>query len=201
MKKQTQNKLLEEVSKQVKTLAKSNAENEKLFKHAKVCEVKEFRFTNKDKKSMNALVVYLPFPYLKEHKNSIKKIINHLTEKRKQHTFVLAKRTIIHKRSDYKQQIPNSRTLCAVYDSILEDLLTPGVIIGKRTRIRMNGTHLMKIHVDENSRKFLDNRVELITLLYKQLTNRTLAIEFRPEESYISIPKVRTKRFKKKRKN
>lgn len=66
-------------------------------------------------------------------------------QKRQQHAFVVAKRTVIHKRSDYKQKIPQNRTLTAVYDAVLEDLLVPGQIVGKRTRVRLDGTHLLKV--------------------------------------------------------
>lgn len=121
----SQNKLLQEVSKHIKTLASSDAKNGEAFKHAKVSDVKEFKFTDNEKNQTSALVVYMPYPYHKEHQSQIKQIINYLTEKKKQHAFVIAKRTIIHKRSDYKQQIPHSRTLTAVYDAILEDLVVP----------------------------------------------------------------------------
>ena len=98
----SQNKLLQEVSKHLKTLASTDAKNGQAFKHAKATEVKEFKFTDDDKKEQTALVVYMPYPYYKEHKSQVKQIINHLTQKRGQHAFVVAKRTIIHKRSDYK---------------------------------------------------------------------------------------------------
>jgi len=68
----------------------------------------------------------MPFPYHKENKKQIKKISNYLSDKRKQHVFVIAKRTIINPRSDYKQNIPRNRTLTNVYDQILEDILIPG---------------------------------------------------------------------------
>lgn len=83
-------------------MAGQDSEHQKLFKNAKVCDVKEFKFKTEDKKESSALVVYLPYPYYKEHKNQVKELANFLTEKRKQHTFILAKRTIINKKSDYK---------------------------------------------------------------------------------------------------
>ena len=141
----------------------------------------------------------MPYPYYKEHKNQVKEISNFLTEKRKQHTFVLAKRTIINKKSDFKQKIPQSRTLTAVYDSILEDLILPGFLVGKRVRVRSDGSHLIKAFVDEKYKDYLEPKTELISHLYKALTDRRLAIEFKPNESFISIPKVRTQMRKNRR--
>ena len=126
-------------------------------------------------------MVYLPFPYHKENKSQIKQISNYLSEKRKQHVFVIAKRTIINPRSDYKQNIPRNRTLTNVYDSILEDILIPGQIIGKRIRIRLDGTQLIKVWINDESQDILGPKVDLICNLYKALTNRKLAVEFRKE--------------------
>lgn len=188
----TQNKLFQEVQKHLKLLANTDQNTGKLLKNAKVVDVKEFKFTD-DKKNESALVVYLPFPFHKEHKSQIKLICNHLTDKRKQHAFVVAKRTIIHERSDYPQKIPRNRTLTSVYDSILEDILLPAQIIGKRIRIRSDGSQLIKVHVNEDSREFIESKVDLICHLYKALTNRNLAIEFRQEANYIQLPQVRRK--------
>lgn len=55
----------------------------------------------------------------------------------------------------------------------------------------------MKVYISDESEKYLENRVDLICNLYKALTNRKLAIEFKPEEHYISIPKVKKKKIRK----
>ena len=115
---------------------KSSAENKKVFKHCKVTDVKQFQFTNAEKKSTKALVLYVPYPFHTANQSSIRKLVNHFTSLRNQYTFVVAKRTTVHKRSTYNQKIPHSRTLTAVYDSILDDLLLPGFVIGKRMRVR-----------------------------------------------------------------
>lgn len=191
MKKQ-QSELLKQVTKQVQQLAKQSSENEKLFKHCKVLDAKEYKFQTEDNKTSKALLLYVPQPFHKENQASIRKLINHMTENRNQHTFVVAKRTIVHKRSDYKQRIPHNRTLTAVYDAILEDLILPGLCIGKRLRIRMNGSQLMKCFVNDDAQKYLgDERVRLVEQLYFALTNRNLAVEFKAENCFIQVPRVR----------
>ena len=84
--------------------------------------------------------------------------------------------------------------MTAVYDSVLDDLLLPGYVVGKRVRVRSDGTHLYKISVNEQSRKVLEERKEIVENLYKALTNRKLSLNFRQEESYFQVPQLRRKR-------
>lgn len=42
-------------------------------------------------------------------------------------------------------QRPRSRTLTAVHDAILEDLVYPAEIVGKRVRYRIDGSKIMKV--------------------------------------------------------
>ena len=184
----------EQVSDIVRNLGKSSDENAKLFKNAKVSDVKQFVIKTEDKKSIKALVIYLPFAYLRDHKQAVNKLINEVQAKSGSYAFVVAKRTVVSKWSDYKQTIPISRTLKDVSDAILEDLLAPGVIIGRRERIRLNGTHLYKIHVNEEARPYLQDKVETITQIYQALTNRKIAIEFRSELNFAKVPIVKRKK-------
>lgn len=39
----------------------------------------------------------------------------------------------------------NSRTLTAVHDAILEELVYPSEIVGKRTRVKLDGSKLIKV--------------------------------------------------------
>lgn len=185
-----QNPLIAEVNKIVTDVVQSSGEK-KIPRSAAATDVKEYQFTNEDKKTTTSIVVYLPFIFIRDHKALIPKIVNEIQKRRNQHAFVISKRTVINKNADFKQMIPRNRTLTSVYDSVLEDLLNPGLIIGKRIRYRLNGSQLVKIFLSEESRAFLESKTSLIAQLYFALTNRKVAFEFRPETSHIQIPKAK----------
>lgn len=171
-------------------------EHKKTSKTEIVHEVKEVKIAGDDKKQYTALVVYLPFVYYKNHKGLLSKIVNDIQSKKKLPTFLVAQRTLINKKSDFKQKISRNRTLTSVYDSILEDLISPGTIIGKRQRYHLDGSQHNKIFLNEESKAFLENKTTLITQIYKQLTNRKVTFEFRPEINFIKVPLIKSPRAK-----
>lgn len=176
--------------------ATKNFEHKKTTKTEIVSEVKEIKITGDDKKSINVLVVYLPYVYYKNHKGLLSKIVNDIQAKKKLPTFLISQRTMIHKKSDYKQKIPRNRTLTAVYDSILEDLISPGSIIGKRSRYHLDGSQHIKVFLNEESKTFLDGKLNLIAQIYHKLTNRKVSFEFRHEISFIKVPLIKAPRAK-----
>lgn len=60
-----------------------------------------------------------------------------------------------------KQKRPRSRTLTAVYDNILEDLVFPAEIVGKRIRVKLDGSQLIKVHLDKNQQTTIEHKVSI----------------------------------------
>ena len=64
------------------------------------------------------------------------------------HVVFVAQRRILRKptrSSRVKQKRPRSRTLTNVHEKILEDLVFPTEIVGKRTRVNQDGSKLLKV--------------------------------------------------------
>lgn len=58
-----------------------------------------------------------------------------------------------------------SRTLTSVYDAILEDLVYPVEIVGKRIRVKLDGSQLIKVHLDKNEQTNIEHKVHLFIFL------------------------------------
>lgn len=74
------------------------------------------------------------------------------------------------------QKRPYSRTLTSVQESLLTELLLPGVIISDRVRVRLDGTQVRKLTVDKTEQHFLEERTEAIKNAFKKITTRDIEI-------------------------
>merc|ERR1711920_587981 len=77
-----------------------------------------------------------------------------------------------------KQKRPRSRTLTAVHDAILTDLVYPVEIVGKRVRTREDGSKILKVVLDEKERGGVDYRLDTYSEVYKRLTGKGVNFEF-----------------------
>lgn len=70
-------------------------------------------------------------------------------------------------RTSLKQKRPRSRTLTSVYDAILEDLVFPAEIVGKRIRVKLDGSQLIKVHLDKNQQTTIEHKVSFFFINFK----------------------------------
>ncbi|GMF71050.1 unnamed protein product [Aspergillus oryzae] len=105
------------------------------------------------------------------------------------HVLFVAQRRILPKpkrsvnsRTNQKQKRPRSRTLTAVHDAILGDLVYPVEIVGKRIRTKEDGSKTLKVILDEKERGGVDHRLDAYGEVYRRLTGRNVVFEF-PQSS------------------
>merc|ERR1712056_142398 len=97
------------------------------------------------------VVVHFPFRVWKTVQKIQGRLIRELEKKfSKKHVVFVANRTILDKNFRRKglQVRPRSRTLTSVHESVLEDVVGPTEIMGKRTRISVDGSKLLKVYLD-----------------------------------------------------
>lgn len=98
-----------------------------------------------------AVIVHIPFRAWKFAQKIQSRLIKELEKKfSRKHVILVANRTIFDK--DFRRKgmkvRPRSRTLTAVHEAILEDVVGPTEIVGKRTRIGVDGSKTLKIFLD-----------------------------------------------------
>ncbi|KAI7096237.1 40S ribosomal protein, partial [Hortaea werneckii] len=115
-----------------------------------------------------AITIFVPVPLLGGWHRSQQRITRELEKKfSDRHVLIIASRRILPrpKRSNrshttLKQKRPRSRTLTAVHDAILTDLVYPVEIVGKRVRTREDGSKILKVVLDEKERGGVDYRLD-----------------------------------------
>ncbi|KAI9751530.1 MAG: 40S ribosomal protein S7 [Chaenotheca gracillima] len=133
-----------------------------------------------------AIVVFVPVPLLTNFHKVQQRLTRELEKKfSDRHVLILASRRILPRpkrssraRTSQKQKRPRSRTLTAVHDAILTDLVYPVEIVGRRTRTREDGSKVMKVVLDEKERGGVDYRLDTYGEVYRRLTGRGVAFEF-----------------------
>lgn len=115
-----------------------------------------------------SIIIYVPIPKLKQFQKIQTRLVRELEKKFSgKHVVFVGERKILPKptrktRMKNKQKRPRSRTLTAVYDAVLEDLVYPAEIVGKRIRVRLDGSSLIKVHLDKNQQTTIEHKVSFM---------------------------------------
>merc|ERR1711982_49783 len=114
-------------------------------------------------KGKKAIVIFVPVPQLKAFQKIQTRLVRELEKKFSgKHVVFIAQRRILakptRKANKLKQKRPMSRTLTAVHNAILDDLVYPAEIVGKRIRIRLDGSRLFKVLWTKVSKLTLNTR-------------------------------------------
>jgi small subunit ribosomal protein S7e len=97
------------------------------------------------------------------------------------HVLFIAQRRILARpshKSRVQQKRPRSRTLTAVHESILEDLVFPTEIVGKRTKVKVDGSKTIKVLLDRKDHTSLEYKLDTFSSAYKKLTGKDVLFEF-----------------------
>ncbi|XP_064216474.1 small ribosomal subunit protein eS7-like [Aotus nancymaae] len=129
-------------------------------------------------------IIFVPLPQLKSFQKIQVRLVHELEKKFSgKHVVFFTQRRILPKptrksRIKNKQKRPRSRTLTVVHDAILEDLVFPSEIVGKRIRVKLDGSWLIKVHLDKAQQNNVEHKVETFSGVCKELTGKDVNFEF-----------------------
>ncbi|ODQ63191.1 ribosomal protein S7e [Nadsonia fulvescens var. elongata DSM 6958] len=128
-----------------------------------------------------AVVIFVPVPALGALHKVQQRLTRELEKKLSDRDVIfLAERRILAKpgrRSRLTQKRPRSRTLTAVHEKILEDLVFPTEIVGKRVRYLVGGNKIQKVILDSKDATAVDNKLESFQSVYQKLTGKQVVFE------------------------
>ncbi|KAH7931344.1 40S ribosomal protein S7 [Leucogyrophana mollusca] len=131
-----------------------------------------------------AIVVFVPVPQLKAFRKVQQRLTRELEKKfSDRHVVFVAQRRMLSKptrNSRVKQKRPRTRTLTHVHEKILEDLVFPTEIVGKRTRVAVDGSKLLKVILDSKDATSLEYKLDSFSSVYRRLTGKDVVFEFPP---------------------
>ncbi|EPQ27648.1 uncharacterized protein PFL1_04786 [Pseudozyma flocculosa PF-1] len=129
-----------------------------------------------------AIVIFVPMPQLKAFHKIQQRLTRELEKKfSDRHVVFVGQRRILPKPGrnvQSKQMRPRNRTLTAVHENILEDLVYPSEIVGKRTRVATDGSKLIKCFLDSKDATSLEYKLDSFSSVYKKLTGRDVTFMF-----------------------
>jgi len=130
-----------------------------------------------------AVVIFVPYRQIKQYHKFQYRLIRELEKKFSgKHVVIIAQRRILPKPSknnhQKRQKRPRSRTLTSVHEAILDDLVYPTEIVGKRIRVRLDGSRLHKVLLDKKDQANSEYKLDTFVSVYKKLTGKDCVFEF-----------------------
>lgn len=130
-----------------------------------------------------AVVIFVPYRLLTKFHKVQTRLVRELEKKFSgKNVIIIAQRKILpRERKNGRlapQKRPRSRTLTAVHDSILEDMVYPTEIVGKRTRFMVDGSRQLKVYLDPKDQQNAEYKTETFQSVYKNLTGKDVVFEF-----------------------
>ncbi|KAF0986487.1 hypothetical protein HZS_147 [Henneguya salminicola] len=178
-KSKTEDKPLTPIHKNVVEIFAELRNNPKLSK----CMKKNLPLVNEfDSHGSKCVIIYIKAYILNAIQHNLKELKQEVEKKLGKQVYFIGHRRIIPKPSKRsaaaKVHRPQRRTVTAVHESILKDLIFPSEIMGKRTIYRPRTGKLLKIFLDQKDKPELQERLRSFSDIYKRLTRRDIKFEF-----------------------
>jgi small subunit ribosomal protein S7e len=130
-----------------------------------------------------AILLYVPYKLRKMFNKIHTRLVRELEKKFSgRYVLIVAQRNILGQSYARDQKTkgprPRSRTLTSVHEAILDDLVYPTEIVGKRTRCKLDGKRILKVFLDSKDQANVEGRLDTFAAVYGKLTNKTVSFYF-----------------------
>ncbi len=127
-----------------------------------------------------AVVINVPYRLRKAFRKIHVRLVRELEKKfsGKDVIFIATRRIVRPPKKGSAAQRPRSRTLTAVHDAMLEDVVVPAEIVGKRVRYRLDGSKIIKIFLDPKEKNNTEYKLDTFTAVYRKLSGKDVVFEY-----------------------
>ena len=120
-----------------------------------------------------AIIIFVPFKLLKFFQKIHPRLVSELEKKFSgKHVVFIAQRTILSKGSCRSKKMngprPRSRTLTSVQEAILEDIVYPTEIVGKRIKYKAGASRNLKVLLDSKEKNNVEAKLETFSSIYSK---------------------------------
>merc|ERR1712137_381865 len=129
-----------------------------------------------------AIVIVIPFRQITQFRRIHTRLTHELEKKFAKNVVIIAQRRILQKpgRNNRvsRQKRPNSRTLTSVHNAMLEEVVFPAEITGKRLRYRLDGSKQLNVYLDKKDEQTLGDKMDTFRAVYSKLTGKETLFTF-----------------------
>ncbi|KAG1368240.1 40S ribosomal protein S7 [Cocos nucifera] len=127
-----------------------------------------------------AVVVHVPYRLRKAFRKIHVRLVREMEKKfsGKDVIFIATRRILRPPKKGSAVVRPRSRTLTHVHEAMLEDIVHPAEIVGKRIRYRLDGSKIIKIFLDPKERNNTEYKLDSFTGVYRKLTGKNVVFEY-----------------------
>ncbi|CAL2244565.1 unnamed protein product [Prunus armeniaca] len=127
-----------------------------------------------------AVVIHIPYRLRKAYRKIHVRLVRELEKKfsGKDVVLIATRRIVRPPKKGSAVQRPRTRTLTAVHEAMLEDVVLPAEIVGKRTRYRLDGSKIMKVFLDPKERNNTEYKLESFSAVYRRLSGKDVVFEY-----------------------
>ncbi|RDX79101.1 40S ribosomal protein S7, partial [Mucuna pruriens] len=132
-----------------------------------------------------AVVIHVPYRLRKGFRKIHVRLVRELEKKfsGKDVVLIATRRILRPPKKGSAVQRPRSRTLTAVHEAMLEDIVLPAEIVGKRVRYRIDGSKIMKVFLDPKERNNTEYKLDTFAAVYRKFSGKDVVFEYPTTEA------------------